>query len=249
MKWIRHQLTPESPRLHKDIKWMDLAVLSFLPLAFLLRLPWMFQSLWYDEVSITPYYLKNIFHLLDAWTYDTNMPVHYTLMFFWNKLFRDTEFFLRLPPLLFGLASLTLAYKVTKQFFDAKIALLTCFLLTISPVHIWYSTEARPYAGMMFFILLALLAFQRLTESDPGSSKNQAAWLSIYFLAMLLGTLSHFYMVIPLMVFSLISLLQKNRMRVRNSFSQRNHSIDSDRFYRVQVQFFRIPSHTGPISP
>lgn len=189
---------------------MDWAVLPLLIFALILRLPWMSQSLWYDEISVTHAYLKNIFHLLDSWTYDSNMPVHYTLMFFWNKFFTDTEFSLRLPPLIFGLASLLLSYEVAKRIFDRKIALLTCFLLTISPVHIWYSAEARPYAGMMFFLLLALLAFVRLKEPVPLSRKTRVAWLSIYFISMLLGTFSHFYMAIPVLVFSAISLVQKD---------------------------------------
>ncbi len=192
---------------------MDRAVLFLLILAVALRLPWMFQSLWYDEISATQYYLKNIFHLLDASFYQSNMPVHFVLMFFWDKLFKDTEFSVRFLPLIFGLASLPLAYEVAKRTFDQKVALLTCFLLAISPVHIWYSTEARPYAGMMFFLLLALLAFQKLMDPVPRSSKNHTTWLVTYFVSLFLGTFSHLYMLIPLLVFSGISLFQKGRSR------------------------------------
>lgn len=173
----------------------------------------MSQSLWYDEISVTHDYLKNIFHLVDAWTFDTNMPVHYTLMFFWDKMFRDTEFSLRFPPLIFSLASLVVAYEVAKKIFDRKIALLTCFLLAISPVHIWYSTEARPYAGMIFFLLLAFLAFLRLHEPEPLSKRVRVAWLGIYFFSILLGTFSHLYMIIPILVFLGISLIQKDPFR------------------------------------
>jgi uncharacterized membrane protein len=201
----------DSESSNKKLDWMDLAALLLLVLALILRLPWMSQSLWYDEISVTHAYLKNIFHLLDAWAYDTNMPFHYTLMFFWNKFFRDTEFSLRFPPLLFGLGTLLLSYVVAKRIFDRKIALLTCFLLTISPVHIWYSTEARPYAGMMFFLLFALLAFKRLQDQPPLSKKKRFVWLSIYFGSLLLGTFSHFYMAIPVLVLSGISLVQRDR--------------------------------------
>lgn len=190
---------------------MDWPVLPVTVLALFLRLPGMSLSLWYDEISVTRGYLKNIFHLLDAWTWDSNMPVHYTLMFFWNKIFDDTEFWLRLPPLVFSLASLLLAYAVAKRIFNRRVALLTCFLLTISPVHIWYSTEARPYAGMMFFLLLALIAFLRLKEPEQLSGKKRIAWLSVYLVSILLGTFSHFYMAIPVLVFSGISIIQRDR--------------------------------------
>jgi hypothetical protein len=177
----------------------------------------MSQSLWYDEISVTQNYLKNIYHLLDAWTFDSNMPVHYTLMFFWDKLFPDTEFSLHFPPLLFGMGSLFLAYQIAKEFFDRQIALLTLILLTVSPVHIWYSTEARPYAAMMFFLLLALLAFKRLSESDQSGS-GRTGWLVTYFLAIFLGTFSHFYMIIPVLLLSGILLLQKTSIRFKILF-------------------------------
>ena len=90
------------------------ALLVILVLAAALRLPWMGQSLWYDEISVTRHYLKNVFHLLDAWAFETNMPVHYTIMFFWDKIFPDTEFSLRFPPLLFGLAAIFLSYQVPR---------------------------------------------------------------------------------------------------------------------------------------
>src|SRR4029077_3519017 len=86
-------------RWHRE----ESALLFILVLAVALRLPWMSQSLWYDEISVTGHYIKNIFHLLDAWALESNMPVHYTIMFFWDKIFPDTEFSLRFPPLLFSL--------------------------------------------------------------------------------------------------------------------------------------------------
>lgn len=194
-------------RWHRE----ESALLFILVLAVALRLPWMAQSLWYDEISVTRRYLKDIFHLLDAWAFESNMPVHYTIMFFWDKIFPDTEFSLRLPPLLFGIGAIILSYQVADTVFNRGIALLTCLLLTISPVHIWYSTEARPYAGMMCFLLLAFLAFLKLRDPAALSARARLAWFSIYFLSLLLGTLSHLYMAVPVVVLSGISVLQRKR--------------------------------------
>jgi 4-amino-4-deoxy-L-arabinose transferase-like glycosyltransferase len=207
------ELQPDSIELTSVVRamWKDRILLFLMVLALALRLPWMSRCLWYDEISVTKNYLKNIFHLLDAWTWDSNMPVHYTIMFFWDKIFQDTEFSLRFPPLLFSLGAILLSYQVAKKIFDRKIALLTCLLLSISPVHIWYSAEARPYAGMMFFLLLAFLAFLKLQESEALSAKARFAWFSIYFVCLFLGTFSHFYMAIPVVVFSGISVLLKKR--------------------------------------
>ncbi len=187
------------------------ALLFILALAVALRLPWMAQSLWYDEISVTRPYLANTFHLLDAWAFESNMPVHYTIMFFWDKLFPDTEFSLRLPPLLFGLASIFLSYQIARTVFDRGVALLTCLLLSVSPVHIWYSAEARPYAGMMCFLLLAFLAFLKLQEPSGLSARARLAWCAIYFLSLLLGTLSQFYMAVPVVCLSGVAVVRRKR--------------------------------------
>ena len=204
---------PELQNYSSGSRWHreEYALLFILVLAVALRLPWMSQSLWYDEISVTRHYLKNIFHLLDAWAWDSNMPVHYTIMFFWDKVFPDTEFSLRFPPLLFGLGAIFLSYQVARTIFNRGIALLTCLLLSISPVHIWYSAEARPYAGMMCFLLLALLALLKLQEPAALSARARAGWFCIYFLSLLLGTLSHLYMAVPVVFLSGISVLHRKR--------------------------------------
>lgn len=208
--------TAARPELQNDSsgsRWHreECALLFILVLAVALRLPWMAQSLWYDEISVTRHYLTNVFHLLEAWAFESNMPVHYTIMFFWDKIFPDTEFSLRFPPLLFGLGAILLSYQVARTIFTRDIALLTCLLLSISPVHIWYSAEARPYAGMMCFLLLALLAFLRLQEPTALSARARLAWFVLYFVSLLLGTLSHLYMAVPAVFLSCISVLHRKR--------------------------------------
>lgn len=214
MKLFPHQQSSADSFQNEKPIWLDWPVLLLLLIAIALRLPWMSQSLWYDEISATRSYLQNIFHLIESCTYDTNMPVHYTLMFFWDKLFKDTEFSVRFPPLIFGLGSLVLIYELARRFFDRRTALLALSLLVISPVHIWYSAEARPYAGIIFFLLLALLAFFKLQESIPQSTKSRFFWFSLYFVAIFLGAFSHLYMVFPILVFSGLSLLGKKGTRL-----------------------------------
>jgi hypothetical protein len=70
-------------------------------------------------------------------------------------------------------------------------------LLSISPVHIWYSAEARPYAGMMCFLLLALLAVFEAAGAGSVECKSARRLVCLYFFSLLLGTLSHLYMAVP----------------------------------------------------
>ena len=103
-------------------------------LALALRLPRMFDCLWYDEISSTRRYLEDIYHLWEASTFETNMPMHFILMFFWNKLAPDTDFSLRVLPLFFGLASLVLSYELADRFFGRVTARWTLLLLALAIV-------------------------------------------------------------------------------------------------------------------
>ena len=64
-------------------------------------------------------------------------------------------------------------------------ALLAGLLLAINPLHIWYSQEARAYALMLFFGLLAVLFLELAFAS------RRSEWLTLYFFASLAAVLLH----------------------------------------------------------
>jgi len=107
------------------------------------------ESLWFDELFSTRIVLKDINHLLATILVDTRPPLYPLFMFFWINLFGDAEMSIRLPPLMFGIGSIFLTYIIVLKNVDKKAALLVAFLLCVSPVHIWYSQEARHYAAII----------------------------------------------------------------------------------------------------
>jgi hypothetical protein len=58
-------------------------------------------------------------------------------------------------------------------------ALLAGLLLTVNPLHLWYSQEVRAYATMLFFGLLTLLAYERARAS------RKPWWWAVYFISAL----------------------------------------------------------------
>ena len=64
---------------------------------------------------------------------------------------------------------------------------------------------------MMCFLLLAFLALLKLQEPAALSARARAGWFCIYFLSLLLGTLSHLYMAVPVVFLSGISVLHRKR--------------------------------------
>ncbi len=110
-------------------------------------------------------------------------------MLYWVelKLFGLSEFAMRWPMLLAGIAVLLALPSYIHKYFDDRVTLLFLFLLAISPRLIIYSRTARPYALTLLFSLLALAAFQRFVESKK-------AWLApaaVYVICALLSAWLH----------------------------------------------------------
>jgi len=63
---------------------------------------------------------------------------------------------LRLPTVLFGVASIPIIYLLGTKIFSEKEGLLAAFLLAISYHHTHYSQEARMYSMVFFFVLLCM---------------------------------------------------------------------------------------------
>ncbi len=120
------------------------------------------ESLWFDEA-----YSVWVSRHSVAWHIALSMqrifpPLYYLCLHFWLRL-GSSEFVVRALSALIGLGSIAAAYAVTKQLFDQKTALVSALLLAISPLHLWYSQEARMYILMAalglcsaYFMLLTI---------------------------------------------------------------------------------------------
>ena len=87
--------------------------------------------------------------------------------------------------------------------------LVAGFLMAVSPVHIWYFQEARPYSASLFLLLLAMYAFYRLQGSR---SRN---WSLVYAASLLGVVFTHYYMATFLFVFGVLAFLTKGPNRAR----------------------------------
>lgn len=71
-------------------------------------------------------------------------PLYYLLLHYWMAL-GQSEFWLRLPSALTGCFAVLLMWKTGAAFGNRQVGLLAAALLALSPLHIWYSREARMY--------------------------------------------------------------------------------------------------------
>ncbi len=70
--------------------------------------------------------------------------------------------------------SIPLLFLVVRAWLDERVALLAAAAMTVSPFHVWYSQEARPYALLLFLSLIALYCLQQAL-ARPGRWQWKAA--------------------------------------------------------------------------
>ncbi len=184
-------------------------ILLFIILSgILLRLPNLNESLWYDELFSTRNKLPNLKELAYFSVYDVHPPFYSVLMFLWTGLFGDSEISVRILPMIFGILSIVLIYVLACRIADEKTALLAALLLSFSPVHIWYSQEARSYSALVFFLLFAVVAQLKLNTAAV-----KPVWFFIYSAAVFAGVFSHYFFIIYIFLISIILILGKHQYK------------------------------------
>lgn len=160
-------------------KQTNLLIFLIILLAFLLRIIWLDKyppSLYSDEVS----YAYNAYSILKTGKDEHGIFLPVSLRAFGNwgpplqaylmipsiALFGLKEVSVRIPNALLGTFSILISYLLVKELFfenknREKMALLTAFLLTISPWHLHQSRSAMLVLVALFFFMLAIFAFLR----------------------------------------------------------------------------------------
>lgn len=113
-----------------------------------LRLVNLNQSLWLDEAAQAIESARPLFQQFNI-EGDFQPPLFHLLLHFWMYL-GHSEFGMRLLPVFFGVGTVYMTYLTAREFFGYKGALLAAFLLAVSPYHIYYSQELRPYSLSAF---------------------------------------------------------------------------------------------------
>lgn len=88
------------------------------------------------------------------------------LLWFWIKVFGDSEFAVRLPFVLMGTASIWFAGMAAKRWFGTGTAIAVAASLAFLQLPIMYSQLARPYACGLFFTMLAASCVSRFSSDE-----------------------------------------------------------------------------------
>jgi len=157
--------------------------------AAVLRLVDLGDGLWIDELVTYASYAGVPFGKLVS-TYDSqNHHILYSLFAHASFLvFGEGAWALRLPAVLFGVASIWALYLFARQVASLREALLSIALLAFSYHHVWFSQNARGYTALLFFTLIASWLLVRALRE-----RRLFLWIS-YAVAVTLGVYVHMTM-------------------------------------------------------
>jgi uncharacterized membrane protein len=147
-----------------------------------------FQSLWYDEGLQHYVATQNSIGDLFRQTRSFHPPASFIV----NHLFLllgESDFLLRLPSALFGIASLPVVYILARDLTSKESAVFAVFVLAISPFHVWYSQDGRMYMQLMFLSLLSSVLFIQALK------RSGVRWWISYTLVAAAGMYTHVFMV------------------------------------------------------
>lgn len=146
------------------------------------------DSLWFDE-TLTGWAarsadLTGVLDYLDRWS-DVR-PLYFFLMHFTTRV-GESEFWLRLPSVGFGLLGLVLTYQVGRRLFGPREGVWAAFLLASSALFVHYMQEARTYSLFVCLSLLSLYCFERAWR------RGRWRWWAAFAVASVLNAYTHHF--------------------------------------------------------
>jgi uncharacterized membrane protein len=168
------------------------------------------HELWLDEANTVMIIQGSLRHLFAGLSADASPPLYYLILHFWTFLFGTTEYALRMPSVLFGVALVIATYRAGKQYFGPRTGLYAAGLSAVTPLTIFYAQQVRMYTLLP---LLALLSTYYLIEALEEGKKS--SWAG-YVIATTLCLYTHNYglFILPIGVICVVAF-KEYRQRLK----------------------------------
>ena len=147
------------------------------------------QSLWLDEFTSWECCARDFWTALHCDI--TKPPLYFALLHGWMNVFGTGEAAMRalsIPP---SVASVWLVYLLSVRLFSRPIGYLATRYQTVSTSQISFAQEARNYAWLVFFLLLAGLFLWDALEAD--SRRRRLRCWAAYTASITLALYTHFF--------------------------------------------------------
>lgn len=182
----------------KQIKTSTTLCSNFLLLIFIALVVFVkFYNIEYRSFSLDELYgvlaalEPNYNTFLENWIlYDSNPPLYYFFLRFWLKIVPATEFWVRLPSVIFVLIACIVFVKGIKNRFKNTEWFYLLLLLGTSFGFLFFAQEARAYGLLFLFVCLQLLCFIDLTTTIQ--SKGFLKKITLFTLYSVLSAYTHY---------------------------------------------------------
>lgn len=132
------------------------------------------ESLWADELFSVNVVDTDVNKIIETTANDTHPPLYYLILYYWMKLFGDSESSIRFPSVIFSIISVYIIYLIGKNMFNKETGILSAFILSISLFSIRYSQDARFYSLLVLMVLLSNYYFiSIIQERKYGKDRNK----------------------------------------------------------------------------
>jgi len=150
------------------------------------------SPLWWDEGNNAYFANQNLARLaeMSRLTHDTDPPAHRLALGLWLRLVGASPYTLRLLSALLGTATVLLVLEWGRWLAGRREGLLAAALVALSPALVYYSREAKAYAFVTFFGLLALYLWLRYLE---GAERPRPLHYILFIVAETLAVGAHYY--------------------------------------------------------
>ncbi|KKR11153.1 MAG: hypothetical protein UT40_C0040G0001, partial [Candidatus Woesebacteria bacterium GW2011_GWA1_39_21b] len=147
--------------------------------------------------------------------FDNHPPLYYLTLKFWTDIFGYSEVSLRFPSIIFGIATIYLAFLIARKISNGKLKgfpEITAIILATSQFHIYYSQEARMYSMAAFFSSAAIYSFINTFKKDSDK------WWILFSVSITILLFTDYAPVFLLPVFWLYGYLMKRNKIWRLKF-------------------------------
>jgi mannosyltransferase len=170
-----------------DYIFVGLAIAVFFALAF-----WTITkyTIWFDE-AFSAYIIKYNFIEIARYTAtDVHPPLFYWILKIWSSVFGQTDIGLRSMSVVFGAVAVLFGFLLVRRQFGRKAALISVFILVISPLFVRYSQEARMYTLATAIVLSATFVMLKAAET-----KSRKLWV-LYGVLVSAGMWTHYFTIL-----------------------------------------------------
>jgi mannosyltransferase len=158
-------------------------------LAAVIRLPTLAQqSFWLDEgytERLVRMSLTGMLHTIPRT--ESTPPLYYALAWVWTRVFGYSGLGLRSLSAVAGIATIPVAWAIARRLSGPRAAGIAGLLLTVSPLMVWFSQEARSYA------LATLLSTISVLCVVGWQQERRRGWLIGWAVSAALGLATHYF--------------------------------------------------------